>query len=406
MEEISTEYFENNTLLEKISKSKLVLNEFKNGKLQYEVLSMANSNCKRTLRKLFEVSDVFQNQLPMMPKNYILSQVMNTKNRALTLIKDGIIIAGILYRPFYQRGFAEIVFLSVDAKEQIKGYGVFIVDLLKEHFKKEIVYFYTENIVINDITGEVKNSEVCKERPIEEYLKGIKKEDLENLSENKFVKRGCLYFMTYDDHYALTFFAKQGFSLRKTSDDWVKYIKDYDGGSLMECIVDWNFNYILKTEEILKEKEKFFKIFCDQNLIKKLDKNFTKNSILGEEDSIEPRQKLTYSTHILNGFEYILSVIMMDPHSWAFLNAVSELEVPGYSAIIKEPMDLGTMMKKVENKEYKNFIEFQKDFKLIAKNCLEFNGANSIYSKNVLIIDKKFLELCTKVEKSLNIRHF
>ena len=44
------------------------------------------------------------------------------------------------------------------------------------------------------------------------------------------------YFLTYADNYAIGYFKKQGFSkqISQPRDRWFGFIKDYDGGTLME----------------------------------------------------------------------------------------------------------------------------------------------------------------------------
>ena len=55
--------------------------------------------------------------------------------------------------------------------------------------------------------------------------------------------------------------------------------------------------------------------------------------------------------------------------------------VPGYSTIVKEPMDLTTMQAKVQSNDYRSFAAFQSDFDLMIKNCLKFNHNNPFYFK-------------------------
>ena len=46
-----------------------------------------------------------------------------------------------------------------------------------------------------------------------------------------------MHFLTYADNYAVGYFRKQGFSKDITLDRsvWAGYIKDYEGGTIMEC---------------------------------------------------------------------------------------------------------------------------------------------------------------------------
>ena len=53
------------------------------------------------------------------------------------------------------------------------------------------------------------------------------------------------YFLTYADNYAIGYFQKQGFTkyLTMPRERWVGYIKEYDGGTLMECYIHPAVNY-------------------------------------------------------------------------------------------------------------------------------------------------------------------
>lgn len=62
--------------------------------------------------------------------------------------------------------------------------------------------------------------------------------------------------MTYADNSALGFFQKQGFSkdLKMSADRWKGYIKDYEGGTMMECHVYPTIDYSRVTEIIKMQK--------------------------------------------------------------------------------------------------------------------------------------------------------
>ncbi len=49
------------------------------------------------------------------------------------------------------------------------------------------------------------------------------------------------------------------------------------------------------------------------------------------------------------------------------------LNIPSYFTIIKKPMDLSTIDKKLSRGEYANAVEFEKDMKLMLQNCFKFN---------------------------------
>ena len=64
-----------------------------------------------------------------------------------------------------------------------------------------------------------------------------------------------------------------------------------------------------------------------------------------------------------------------------FAEAVTDEEAPGYSEVVKNPMDFGTMMKKVNSGEYGNGSEaaaaFYEDLLLVFDNCRQYNDDDS-----------------------------
>jgi transcriptional activator SPT7 len=61
-------------------------------------------------------------------------------------------------------------------------------------------------------------------------------------------------------------------------------------------------------------------------------------------------------------------------HSTAFLSKVSKRDAPDYYDVIKHPMDLGSMQKKVKSGQYKTKKQFAHDLNLIWDNCLLYNS--------------------------------
>ncbi|KAH6917622.1 hypothetical protein BKA70DRAFT_1215831 [Coprinopsis sp. MPI-PUGE-AT-0042] len=54
-----------------------------------------------------------------------------------------------------------------------------------------------------------------------------------------------------------------------------------------------------------------------------------------------------------------------------------KLELPSYPKIVKRPMDLSTMKKKLDNGDYPNPQKFLEDFKLMIRNCMAFNPSGT-----------------------------
>lgn len=81
-------------------------------------------------------------------------------------------------------------------------------------------------------------------------------------------------------------------------------------------------------------------------------------------------------------------------HSTAFLNKVSKREAPNYYQVIKNPMDLNTVMKKLKSFQYKTKQEFVDDLMLIWRNCLTYNSDPSHFIRtHAIAMQKKTLSL-------------
>lgn len=73
--------------------------------------------------------------------------------------------------------------------------------------------------------------------------------------------------------------------------------------------------------------------------------------------------------------EKVLSELKaMTEYSAPFLTRVNKRDAPDYYNIVKQPMDLGTMTKKLKTLTYKSKAEFVADLNLIWNNCLKYNA--------------------------------
>ncbi|KAI8920579.1 hypothetical protein BC831DRAFT_437881 [Entophlyctis helioformis] len=85
-------------------------------------------------------------------------------------------------------------------------------------------------------------------------------------------------------------------------------------------------------------------------------------------------------------------------HSVPFLKPVQKREAPNYYDIIKHPMDLGTMTKKLKALQYNSKDDFTKDLNLIWTNCFTYNTLpESIYRRHATAMKRKATELLKKV---------
>lgn len=80
----------------------------------------------------------------------------------------------------------------------------------------------------------------------------------------------------------------------------------------------------------------------------------------------------------------------ISPVSWPFLQPVDPvaLGIPDYLKVIKSPMDLGTVKRKLESKSYTTGSELETEVRLVFSNCYLYNAP-----------DSEVVKLCRTVEK-------
>lgn len=122
-----------------------------------------------------------------------------------------------------------------------------------------------------------------------------------------------------------------------------------------------------------------------KNLIMDVRKNRSKwanYNKIGQEELYEACEKVVTE---LRGYT---------EHSTPFLNRVSKREAPNYYSIIKTPMDLNTVLKKLKTLQYQNKKEFVDDLLLIWQNCLTYNSDPKHYLRvDAIAMRKKTLML-------------
>lgn len=99
-------------------------------------------------------------------------------------------------------------------------------------------------------------------------------------------------------------------------------------------------------------------------------------------------------------FEKLVSgKLKIMPESWPFLKPVNKKQVKDYYMVIRKPMDLETVSKKVAAHKYHSRVEFLEDIELIAKNCEQYNGTDSNFTKQA----KMMYEFAKKALEDVNI---
>ncbi|PYH93260.1 hypothetical protein BO71DRAFT_355600 [Aspergillus ellipticus CBS 707.79] len=103
--------------------------------------------------------------------------------------------------------------------------------------------------------------------------------------------------------------------------------------------------------------------------------------------------------------EKVLSELKaMTEHSSAFLTRVNKRDAPDYYTIIKHPMDLGTMTKKLKALQYKSKQEFVDDINLIWSNCFKYNTNPEHFLRKHALYMKKETEKLVPLIPEIIIR--
>lgn len=331
--------------------------EEREGRIEFRVVN--NDNTKENLMVLTGLKNIFQKQLPKMPKEYIARLVYDRSHLSMAVVRKPLtVVGGITYRPFEKREFGEIVFCAISSTEQVRGYGAHLMNHLKDY---------------------VRNTTSIK------------------------------HFLTYADNYAIGYFKKQGFTKEITLEKsiWMGYIKDYEGGTLMQCTMLPRIRYLdaakilLLQEAALRRKIRTIskshiirpglKVFKDVKNIKPVDPmtipGLKEAGWTPEMDELAQRPKR--GPHYAS-MQNILTELQNHAAAWPFLQPVNREEVPDYYDFIKEPMDLSTMEVKLENNRYEKMENFIYDARLIFNNCRMYNGENTSYFKYANRLEKFF----------------
>lgn len=342
---------------------------------------------------LTALKNIFQKQLPKMPREYITRLIYDRNHKSLLILRpatgeemkklvkceeeDGsqpldrevkealrmVVVGGITYKGFLDRGFIEIVFCAISSTEQVKGYGSYLMNHMKEQAKRE--------------------------GPLVQH------------------------FLTYADNYAVGYFQKQGFTKGVTLDRsiWAGYIKDYDGGTLMQCTMVPGINYLNVYEQLFQQKLALLRVIDSRLGCAKVFPGLSKNDVRKpseipgvieagwSEELAQLAKELAAQTSAQDQrtrlylvLKPLLNDLIHHPASWPFRKPVDTNEVPDYLSVITAPMDLSTMSKRLENEHYKSISEFTADLKLIADNCRKYNDPETTYYKNANILENFYYE--------------
>ncbi|KJH50799.1 Bromodomain protein [Dictyocaulus viviparus] len=90
--------------------------------------------------------------------------------------------------------------------------------------------------------------------------------------------------------------------------------------------------------------------------------------------------------------------------SWPFRQPVSLQEFPNYSEVIKNPIDLSIIQRRLENLEYQRLNDFTKDMSLLFRNAKLFNSQDSNIYHCADTLEKVFERTLTEVRREMDAR--
>lgn len=336
---------------------------------ELQFIGIFNDGSDENSLLLVKCKALFSQQLPKMPKEYILRLLFDRSHQTICCLNaEQELIGAISVKPFAQSHFFEIAFLAVSGTHQVRGVGSLLMNHLKEFAKL----------------------------------------------------RGYTHFLTYADNFAVGYFKKQGFSttLSLPRERWFGLIKDYDGGTLMECKVFTDVDNLhikqLVSElharyihRMLMERPAPTRVYPPlapgaveihdayadlpgileagwekPSLDSPTLSNATRVALLQQLQGEELKQAmLTFHDRILANAEA----------SWPFLEPVPLDVVVDYLLVIKTPVDLQVVRKRIETGNYyTSAAQVRSDLQLIADNCLTYNRPDTTYYKAALALQ----ELC------------
>ncbi|CDI76164.1 hypothetical protein EPH_0025910 [Eimeria praecox] len=241
----------------------------------------------------------------------------------------------------------------------------------------------------------------------------------------------CYDLGILSDNFAVGYFRKQGFTSRISlpRDRWLGYIKDYDGGTLMECRISNKVNY-LKLSALLEKQRKAAEACIEESttrvLMPGLDvwKKDPSRVLLpfevpglvaaGYRQPITPTDGLAGATRggenacpasegaaaaaaaaaaskmqqeekqrrsLKNQIAALLALLDRHPSSWPFRRPVSVSEAPDYYEVVKYPVDISSMRRKNKSGGYRTKQELGSDMVRMFENCRLYNNSNTIYYK-------------------------
>lgn len=323
-----------------------------------------NDGAPESGRLLIGLKNVFSKCLPNMPKVYITRLVFDRRHRSVIIVRNGFkVIGGITYRPFHERRFAEIAFCAVAQTLQVSGFGTRLMNWTKQYARD---------------------------------------------------KDACEYFLTYADNNAVGYFSKQGFTkgITMPRERWHGYIKDYDGGTLMECFIHPTLPFVELPAAIAAQRtalDSAVRQYTTAHVVHPGLNRWKQSgdggalaignipgvkeagwseataaaavpgcqlSVGGKLQPMTPETMAALQAQLLDQLEHEKDLI------WPFLEPVNAAEVPDYYTIVKNPIDMSTIRKRLASGSFYISMDiFVADVLRMFANAKFYNSPETLFYK-------------------------
>lgn len=285
-----------------------------------------------------------------MPREYITRLVLDRKHRTMIALKRGRVVGGICYRPFFKQHFAEIAFCAVTSSEQVRGYGTMLMCHLKQAVKRDAI----------------------------------------------------LNMLTYADNFAIGYFSKQGFTKDVDMEPrrWKGFIKDYDGGTLMQCTIHPAIDYANAPHMVAQQRAYVLQLIAAvQNGLcvapslrarttKKLPASVKSAASASKPGKPSQREFGRVQAQLNRVIKDFVARVKEQDSAWPFEDPVDVTEVSDYFDVIDEATDLSKITRQAKSGRYKNFQAVLDELALMTRNCKTYNAADTEYHKTAIQMEK------------------
>jgi hypothetical protein len=143
----------------------------------------------------------------------------------------------------------------------------------------------------------------------------------------------------------------------------------------------------------------FGNIFDDKFPVENEDEEADKNNISTTADNGDQKSD-SDPDQIASQILPLIQTILDDPFGWLFRDPVDpvELKIPDYFDIIKNPMDLNLVKKRLNSRYYDSLENAESDVKLVFENAIKYNGEDSDVGQMALQFLETFTNSCKRVE--------